>query len=1090
MKRVIISLTLLVSLGLVAVPAYSANTVEQTPNDSVSYAVGQEIIESRTRTSKTHYLGETLDGRSRYALDVSIGSVHYKDDSDDSLELWKDIDTTIQVSSKPNWNWEVVKGNWQLLINEDTTVAVGKDGNWIGFRYEGLAYLDINTKEYVILDTRRAVTPTIIENKIRWEDIFYGVNLEYIYGVDSFKENLEITQVARDWLANNPPSSYGLSNQSSYLVGYIEVDWRNAYPVEDETGEAISWDIANEFEASSIFFRHPIKDYLVAALPLDWASHEEVEPENWVPIRKRFIKKGDTHYLLFGSKITSLNQMPAGMITFDPNVTVQVGASFDDAHESESSRTMDRVGAEVRNNSNTDATYRTWGGYRFVSAEFPESGTTIDVAYLTGNIYSASYDDANINIHFEELAAPAAFSGTGGDITDRDRTENSAEWIANSIGTGWKNSPSLCGVGSPIQEIFDSLSPTAIVVITRPNQDVNKSVRFYSWDFTGNASGAKLYLEWSGGVSLPTVTTQAATDIEDTTATGNGNITNTGGENCDKRGIVWDLATQGAPGNVAPGASGYANFEEESNGFGAGAFTRALTGLPTGDIIYARAYAHNSEGYAYGDEINFLTKPAAPANVAATDGAHTDKVVITWTKSTGATGYKVYEGANLLDTLGDVATYDDVAAAAGSITHSGNVTASDGTSSSYVTLSLANEATANGSSRTYKVVALNGTGDSDDSATDAGYRGVGGITYQWQMSDADSDAAYNTNLGTTDPYNATEAPAFPAARWFQCEVSSVGASNTPQTSDADRGYRSEAPPPPSPEDDPRDPDLVYWELRPNLDETGIIKKNHVPTTVWMGVFAGYSLPVWNSDNETLYFEICVPDRWDESSDIYLHVKTATTDNQSGNTYELEVGWDKVTPNVPEAVPTGAPNIVTVTRTIDSALTYACYRDWFTVDYDIESDDPIEADDTIAFRFRRFGNSDNLTSELIVFEFVVLFARGDLLGDPDNIVTEEDMEEIGTQFGVFNTILAGWAAYFLIGFGLLLIIGLSCLAFWRSNAPLFMVTAGASLIFGFYWYDAFTTNLGLAMGLMLIAYSLVCFGFAFRMIFWRDRLREE
>lgn len=74
---------------------------------------------------------------------------------------------------------------------------------------------------------------------------------------------------------------------------------------------------------------------------------------------------------------------------------------------------------------------------------------------------------------------------------------------------------------------------------------------------------------------------------------------------------------------------------------------------------------------------------------------------------------------------------------------------------------------------------------------------------------------------------------------------------------------------------------------------------------------------------------------------------------------------------------------------------------------------------------------------------------------------------------------------------LLALGLfSLLAFWRSNALLFMLTAGIALMLGLYWYDAYTTNLGLTMGLMLIAYSLVCLGLAFRYIFWREDISEE
>lgn len=62
---------------------------------------------------------------------------------------------------------------------------------------------------------------------------------------------------------------------------------------------------------------------------------------------------------------------------------------------------------------------------------------------------------------------------------------------------------------------------------------------------------------------------------------------------------------------------------------------------------------------------------------------------------------------------------------------------------------------------------------------------------------------------------------------------------------------------------------------------------------------------------------------------------------------------------------------------------------------------------------------------------------------------------------------------------------SALAFWKPTAPLFMLVAGGSLIIGLTWYDAYTTNLGLTIGMMMIGYSLVCLGFAVKCIFWRE-----
>lgn len=133
------------------------------------------------------------------------------------------------------------------------------------------------------------------------------------------------------------------------------------------------------------------------------------------------------------------------------------------------------------------------------------------------------------------------------------------------------------------------------------------------------------------------------------------------------------------------------------------------------------------------------------------------------------------------------ATYDDSAAAAGVITP-GTATATDGTEEAYVTLSLAGESVANGATRTYKVVAYNAGGNSADSGTNTGYRGVGALTLQWQRSSGDSDADYsNIAAATTDPYNDTGAPENGDGRYFKCVEDATGTSQA--TSTADRGYR-------------------------------------------------------------------------------------------------------------------------------------------------------------------------------------------------------------------------------------------------------------------------------------------------------------
>jgi len=99
-------------------------------------------------------------------------------------------------------------------------------------------------------------------------------------------------------------------------------------------------------------------------------------------------------------------------------------------------------------------------------------------------------------------------------------------------------------------------------------------------------------------IVIPTVTTEEITNILPNKANGGGEITDTGGEDCTKRGVCWN--TTGSP-TVAD------NIVEEEGTFGAEAFTSILTGLTPVTTIYVKAYGYNSAGYGYGAEVSFTT---------------------------------------------------------------------------------------------------------------------------------------------------------------------------------------------------------------------------------------------------------------------------------------------------------------------------------------------------------------------------------------------------------------------------------------------------------------------------------------------------
>jgi hypothetical protein len=101
--------------------------------------------------------------------------------------------------------------------------------------------------------------------------------------------------------------------------------------------------------------------------------------------------------------------------------------------------------------------------------------------------------------------------------------------------------------------------------------------------------------------AAPTVTTQDPTDITETTATGNGNVTSDGGATVTERGICIGASANPTTSGTKFTASGTT-----------GAFTAAITGLSTATHYHVRAYAINSVGTSYGADVEFDSASAPP----------------------------------------------------------------------------------------------------------------------------------------------------------------------------------------------------------------------------------------------------------------------------------------------------------------------------------------------------------------------------------------------------------------------------------------------------------------------------------------------
>ncbi len=101
--------------------------------------------------------------------------------------------------------------------------------------------------------------------------------------------------------------------------------------------------------------------------------------------------------------------------------------------------------------------------------------------------------------------------------------------------------------------------------------------------------------------TLPVLNTGEAHEITINSAIVGGNVTSDGGAEVTARGICWSTQADPTIGG-----------EFKPSGTGTGEFICTIAGLNPNTEYHVRAYAENSVGVAYGNEVTFLTGIAAP----------------------------------------------------------------------------------------------------------------------------------------------------------------------------------------------------------------------------------------------------------------------------------------------------------------------------------------------------------------------------------------------------------------------------------------------------------------------------------------------
>ena len=191
-------------------------------------------------------------------------------------------------------------------------------------------------------------------------------------------------------------------------------------------------------------------------------------------------------------------------------------------------------------------------------------------------------------------------------------------YIAKALAdtTGWRSQISGCSVGAT------SSNNNATGFSALPAGDEGVYINFGSDAYFWSATECSSSYAWSRSLSYtsavvsrycagigygysvrclrddrrPTVITTTVSDITGNTATCGGNVTDDGGTMVTVRGVCWSTSQNPTLAD-----------QHTTDGSDLGGFTSRITGLKSSTTYYVRAYATNSEGTAYGNEVCFTT---------------------------------------------------------------------------------------------------------------------------------------------------------------------------------------------------------------------------------------------------------------------------------------------------------------------------------------------------------------------------------------------------------------------------------------------------------------------------------------------------
>ncbi len=186
----------------------------------------------------------------------------------------------------------------------------------------------------------------------------------------------------------------------------------------------------------------------------------------------------------------------------------------------------------------------------------------------------------------------ATSAQSGGNIT----SDGNGPIIQRGVVWSKSTNPALGAIGSYETEDGSASGPFVSTMTTDITQGTTYHVKAYARNQAGTSYGSELTFT-TLSLSLATLTTAPISLITNNSAKSGGTISSDGGDPVTLRGVCYGTTLNPTiAGGISP-----------ASGAGPGSFTNTINGLTSNTLYHVRAFAQNSVGTAYGNDVTFTS---------------------------------------------------------------------------------------------------------------------------------------------------------------------------------------------------------------------------------------------------------------------------------------------------------------------------------------------------------------------------------------------------------------------------------------------------------------------------------------------------